>query len=228
MSNTIVKKTRKQRGFTQKELANELNVSRNIIVALERGDRELRMSEAKKLSDLLGVKVEALSGDQLPDFEKFKHMFIYLLSCLRKGEYMPKTKLAKMIYLGDFAWYYYNLESMSGMSYRRYPYGPVADEFFRAFDQFELESLISVKVTETEDGHKCYLTRLAEGGRKAAGKGLADDEKELLEDIFTNWSEKSTPDIVSFTHQQLPYKLAVDDEIISYELITQEEEKDLY
>jgi len=38
---------------------------------------------------------------------------------------IPKTKLAKLLYLADFSWFYKNLESMSGMSYRKMQFGLV-------------------------------------------------------------------------------------------------------
>ena len=43
---------------------------------------------------------------------------------------VPKTKLAKLLYLADFAWYYDHLKSMSGMQYRKITFGPVPDTFF--------------------------------------------------------------------------------------------------
>jgi len=43
---------------------------------------------------------------------------------------VPKTKLAKLLYLADFTNFYKELEPMSGVKYRRMEYGPVADVFF--------------------------------------------------------------------------------------------------
>ena len=45
----------------------------------------------------------------------------------------------------------------------------------------------------------------------------------MMKKIANKWADKSTSDIVNFTHNQLPYFLCNDNEIIPYELITQED-----
>lgn len=227
MSHQVIKEARKKKDLTQEDLAKDLGVSRNIIMAIEKGERELTMGEAKKLSDLLGITVESLADDHLSDFSKYKEMILYTLETADE-ESIPKTKLAKLLYLTDFTWHYHHLESMSGMSYRKYPYGPVPNEYFRALEELELEYLINVETDKTDDGYTTYLISLTEGGKKATKDKLETAEKELINDITAKWQSKRTRDIVGFTHQQLPYKLSADDEIISYALITQEDEGDLY
>jgi len=232
MNNHTIKKARKKRGLTQKDLAQKLDVSRNIVIKIEKGKRELRMSEAGELSDLLGIKVEALVEGRLPEFDKYKEMILYTLACVADmdagDDQVPKTKLAKILYLADFTWFYHELESMSGMSYRKIDYGPVPDEFFRALEDLEHEKLIDITITETEDERKAHLINLTEGGKQVTYNELRDKEQGLIREIVVKWEPKSTSDIVSFTHQQLPYKLAADGEIISYALIGQEQEQNLY
>jgi len=231
MSTQTIKQVRKKRGMTQADVADSLDVSRNIIIALEKGTRELTMSEAKKLSELLGISVTSLSDDQYADFEKYQAMILWALAGLTVGDgKIPKTKLAKMLYLADFTWFYHEMESMSGMSYRKIDYGPVPDEYFRALEDLEQNNLIDIEINKTEDGYKAHLVRLTEGGKKAQRENelLKSEEKELIGKIVFKWEPKSTADIVGFTHQQLPYKIADEKEIISYALVGQEEEADLY
>ena len=56
---------------------------------------------------------------------------------LIKTEKIPKTKLAKLLYLADFAWYYEHLQSMSGMRYKKMQYGPVPNNYFALVDEAE-------------------------------------------------------------------------------------------
>lgn len=229
MGTNIIKKTREKKGVSQQDLADQLGMSRNIIVALENGKRELKTSETKKLSGYLGVSVQSLMDDQFPDFDKYKEMILKVLACLKNNDgRIPKTKLAKMLYLADFTWFYHHMESMSGMSYRRIQYGPVPDEYFRALEDLEWENLIDTETEKTNQGHKTHLVSLAEGGKQKDLEILGEGEKELISKIVAKWEPKSTKDIVGFTHQQLPYKLAEDGEIISYALIGQLEEAELY
>ncbi|MEX2405448.1 MAG: type II toxin-antitoxin system antitoxin SocA domain-containing protein [Candidatus Paceibacterota bacterium] len=222
-----IKQLRTERSITQKELADILGVSRNTVVLLEKGERDLTVEEAKTLSRVLGIRVEALSGGQMPDFEKYKQIILFILSLTGGDGRIPKTKLAKILYLADFTHFYHTMESMSGMQYRKIQYGPVPDEFFRALEELEWEHLINVEIKEKEE-YVTHLVSLTDGGKAADVDQVSGSEKSLLRKIMKKWENKSTRDIIGFTHQQLPYKLAFEGEFIRYSLIGQEEEKNLY
>lgn len=49
-----------------------------------------------------------------------------------------------------------------------------------------------------------------------------------MKKIANKWRDKKTKDIVNFTHNQLPYFLCRDNEVIPYELITQEDPDKVY
>ena len=88
-------------------------------------------------------------------------------------------------------------------------------------------------MSTTEDGTiiretkgKAILFSLIE--KEAPSSRLSDDELDLIEKIGKAWSGKSTDDIVSFTHEQLPWQICRDGEVIPYGLITQEEPERVY
>ena len=57
---------------------------------------------------------------------------------------------------------------------------------------------------------------------------LSDDEKDLLKKIAIKWKDSNTKDIVDFTHNQLPWIICKEKEIIPYNLITQEDKENVY
>jgi hypothetical protein len=57
---------------------------------------------------------------------------------------------------------------------------------------------------------------------------LSESELELIREIANKWSMHNTESIVDFTHEQLPWKISRDNEVIPYELITQEEPENVY
>ena len=57
---------------------------------------------------------------------------------------------------------------------------------------------------------------------------LSEDEMNLLQKIAKKWKDKNTQEIINFTHQQLPWMICADKEIIPYDLITQEESDNVY
>src|SRR3989344_9185129 len=144
---SLIKALRIERGFSQSFVAEKLGLSRQSYMAVERGTRELTLPEAEKLHGLYGISIEDLANAVIPQYEKYKEMILAFLqgsASYRDGK-VPKTKLAKLLYLADFAWYYQKLESMSGMQYLRRTYGPVPDPYFRALDELELMKKISTK-----------------------------------------------------------------------------------
>jgi transcriptional regulator with XRE-family HTH domain len=214
-----------ERGLSQSYVAQKLSLSRQSYMGLERGARELSLLEAEKLHDLYGVSIEELVNASVPQYEKYKEMILAFLQSSvsdRDGK-VPKTKLAKLLYLADFTWYYNKLESMSGMQYLRRTYGPVPDPYFRALDELEQDGKISI---ERKDD--AFLVRLGKGVERQKLQFLETEEKKLIKEITEKWKGKRTQEIVNFTHEQLPYKLCAPDEVIPYELITQEDPENVY
>lgn len=220
----LIKCLRVEKGLSQEEICRKIGVSRSSYITFEQGKTELNFPQMAKLADIFGISLEQVGSGIKPNYEKYKQM---ILAYLRKAASIDgkilKTKLAKMLYLADFAWYYEHLESMSGMQYRRLQYGPVPDVYFRAIDELEEMGKITVD-------HKGEMLLISEN--KSADSqplnALSKGEIKMIESIGAKWKDKKTAEIVNFTHNQLPYKICQPDEIIPYELITQEDPSYVY
>ena len=225
-----IKELRIEKDFSQEQIAKVIGVSRPTYTAIEAGKQELSADEIQKLAKFYSISIDELLSGVTPNIEKYKHMILtYLrMNLSNKGDgKVPKTKLAKLLYLADFAWFYEHLKSMSGMQYRKLAYGPVPDVFFRAID--ELAEAGKIYVEPKTDGEKeMFLISESESNRNEKTKTLSSDETELMEKIAKKWKDKKTVDIVNFTHNQLPYLLCRTDELIPYELITQEDADQVY
>lgn len=220
----FIRTLRLKKGFSQAFMAEKLVISRPSYIGIERGSREITLEEAEKLKNLFGISIEEFANAILPKYEKYKQMIVaYLKSSASPDGKVPKTKLAKLLYLADFAWYYQNLNSMSGMQYLRRAYGPVPDPYFRALAELEEEGKIAVD-------HKgnALLVSLSGSSSKQKLDLLDDKEIELIKKISAKWNNKRTRDIVDFTHEQLPYKLCAPDEVIPYDLIIQQDPDYVY
>lgn len=220
----FIKELRIKKSLSQVEVAKKIGISRSSYISFEQGKIELSLSEAAKLADLFGVSLCDVESGLKPNYEKYKEM---ILAYLRKASSIDnkilKTKLAKMLYLADFAWFYYHLTSMSGMQYRRIKYGPVPDMYFRAIDELENEG----KITIDRKGEMILISE----NRRSKNQNLSilsKDELDLIDKISKKWKNRKTNEIVDFTHNQLPYKICSSDEIIPYELITQEDPEYVY
>lgn len=218
-----IKELRTQKGLSQEQVAEAIGVSRPTYGAIETGKQTLDVEEVQKLARLFGVGVDELLSGNIPNIEKYKQMILmYLRMNISKDGKIPKTKLAKLLYLADFAWFYDHLESMSGMQYRKIAYGPVPDTFFRALNELEESGKILIEHKNTDAGDM-FLISESESNKNEKIRTLSKEEELLMKKIVEKWKNKKTNEIVTFTHNQLPYALCRENELIPYELITQED-----
>ncbi len=204
-------------GLTQQQVADRLGLSRQRYILIEKGERDISTKELSILADTFGIMPEDFFHDPV-DMPKFRQMYFACLkfaSDNRGG--VPKTKLAKLLYLADFTNFFQDLEPMSGVKYRRMEYGPVADVFFSLTDDLYQTGKIEIKPVERAQVI-CSRSREADTFDRLSTKELG-----LIKEICDQWKDRRTEEIVNFSHEQLPWKLCRDGEFIPYELIIQED-----
>jgi len=156
--------------------------------------------------------------------EKYKQMILNAIAfgADEHDQKITKTKLAKLVYLADFTWYYNHLVPMSGMSYKRLPQGPVPDVYFRAIDELIEDGALCL-----EERGRAFMLSMAESG-SAPSNQLSAKEVAMISGIGNAWQGKQTQEIVNFTHEQLPWQICREGEVIPYGLITQEDPEKVY
>ena len=213
-----IEQVRNSQGYTQEQISHVLGVSRLTYISVKNGKRDLGVSELEKLAAFFNVPVSEFF-DQPRDNAKFRQMYFYILRNFKEG--VPKTKLAKLLYLADFAYFYDNLEPISGVRYLRREYGPVADVFFELTDDLfdkgkidiiPLDFALMIKPTTSEQDYSL----------------LSEAEKDMIDNICHYWKDRRTSEIVNFTHEQKPWKACRDGEYIPYSLIIQEDPDHVY
>ena len=218
-----IRRLRKERGLSQAEVASNLDISRPSYIDIEKGKRELKLSQLMRLASILRIPAEELQFDSAMvatnDFPMPKLKQI-ILNCVRFGGAegdgkITKTKLAKLVYLAEFKWFYDQLEPLTGFSYRRLAQGPVPDAYFRAIDELFDEKLIDIKRQGS-----AFMISLNEA---ASNDLLTKAELATVKNVSQKWRTSNTQQIVDFTHRQLPWKICRQGELIPYELIIQED-----
>ena len=228
MSNNYIRKIKEFRlknNLSQEQVAMIIGVSRPTYAEIESGKQGLSAEEAQKLASFMAISIDELLTGNISDVAKYKQMilaFLRMKLTSKDDKKVPKTKLAKLLYLSDFAWFYNKGESMSGMSYRKIEYGPVPDTFFRALDELEEGGKINIERKVVNDKEVILISE-SDSNLNERIDSLSGDELKLMKEIAKKWKDKKTKEIVNFTHNQLPYTLCKIDEIIPYELITQED-----
>ncbi len=147
----LIIKLRKSNKISQEDLAKRLGISRPTLIAIEKGERDITLGELKNISKIFDLPIEIILDEELNTdartnaqghtkkaLNRFRNL---ILLCIKYGAdddgRITKTKLAKLVYLCDFAGYYHFLKPISGFEYRRLAQGPVAIQFFDIIDQDE-------------------------------------------------------------------------------------------
>ena len=229
----LIIKLRKASELTQEELAQKLGISRPTLIALEKGERDITLTELKNLSTIFDIPLEIILDEELKtatkvenqdysqkSFQKFHNL---VLSCIKYGSAndgkITKTKLAKLVYLCDFASYYHFLKPISGFEYRKLAQGPVAIEFFDLIDEDQ-----SIAAERSKNGNAIMISLVEDPNDTL----LSKEEQKLIRKVCEKWKKASTQEIVEFTHEQLPWASCKDREVIPYELINMESPDHVY
>ncbi|MBI5152809.1 DUF4065 domain-containing protein [Candidatus Peregrinibacteria bacterium] len=230
MKNLIIK-LRKSAGLSQEELSQKIGISRPTLISIEKGERDITLTELKKISEIFDIPIEIILDEELEisqkidlqkfsekSFQKFHNL---ILQCIKYGAdedgKITKTKLAKLVYLCDFASYYKFLNPISGFEYRKLDQGPVAIEFFDIIDSNE-----SICV---EKKGKAMMVSLVE---QPDDNALNPEEQKLVQAVCKKWRKADTQKLVDFTHNQIPWKVCKNREVIPYTLINNEAPENVY
>lgn len=213
-------KLREKSGLTQEAVAKSLGLSRQRYMLVEKGERDLSIEELEILAGVFGVSIVDFFNEPRNN-KKFLQMYFYILKYAGKNGKIPKTKLAKLLYLADFRNFFDELEPMSGVRYIRREYGPVADIFFEVTEDLYDTGKINIEPYNEALMIKSTTSDIGEDL-------LSASEKKRIREICALWKDKRTSEIVNFTHQQKPWLACKDGEYIPYTLIVQEDPEHVY
>ncbi len=224
----FLKYLREERTMSQAEVALVAGMSRASYVAVEKGTKELTLAEANAITKLFGITLDELVRTVAPDLQKYTHMMLHFIRAAKVTKTaIKKTKLASLLYLADFAWYYKHQESLSGLSYRKIAFGPVADVYFRLLEEMEVGGTINIKQIYRDDYHMYEIEETRTSAKKPLST-LSKKEQAHLEKIWGQWEKSSTAEITKFTTEQIPYQKSQDGEVIDYVLIKEEDSYNIY
>ncbi len=165
-----IKELREQNKFSQEYLAEQLKVSRPTYTQIEKGERDLTITEARKLADVFDIPFESfLQGKEgirtivkiegkkkqaretereirisIPQekAEKFEQTLLYILAKIGGKPNIGQTVLYKLLYFIDFDYYEKFEEQLIGAKYIKNHYGPTPVMFAKIIERMEKEKKI--------------------------------------------------------------------------------------
>ena len=245
MLHEFIHQQRRKREMTQEYLASELGISRPTYIQIERGKRELTISEARKLAAIFDLSLGAFLAEKEPrhevvvkqeaagseddlqirvtskDLDKFKQVLLYVLTKVGAKPNIGETVLHKLLYFIDFDYYEKFEESLMGATYIKNHHGPTSIEFATVVgDMQEQEELQAVKSKYFQYQQKKYLPL-----KPPALDLLSAREVAHIDDVLARLSDKSAAEIRRYSHGDIPWQSAEDGEPLSYESVFYRDEK---
>jgi transcriptional regulator with XRE-family HTH domain len=237
-----IQEQRKKIGLTQEFLASALKISRPTYIQIERGERDLTITEAKKLAEIFGIVFDDfLQGKEspLPKIElgkrarpkkikqevrisvpqenivKLKETLLYILEKIGALPNIGEAVICKILYFIDFDYYEKYEEQLIGATYIKNYHGPTPAAFVEIVKQMERDNdLVRVVKKYFQYDQKKYLPR-----RKADLSIFSAREKELIDTEIERFKDFNASKIEEYSHKDVPWVGAKDLQPISYEAV---------
>ncbi|HNH34006.1 MAG TPA: DUF4065 domain-containing protein [bacterium] len=234
---------RDSKSFSQEYVADIIGVSRPTYVQIEKGERELTVSEVKKLAALYEMDISDLLMQETPtrkkitldskqptkkakepslrisvpqkNIEKFKEVLLYILGKVGAKPNIGETAIYKLLYFIDFDYYEKYEEQLIGATYIHNHFGPTPVEFQAITDKMKVDNELTVVTNKYfQYDQKKYLPL-----RPAKLVVLNAQEKALIDDVLARLSDKSATELSEYSHGDIPWKIHAAGEVIEYDSV---------
>src|SRR3989338_325498 len=163
VKHTFLLELRKAHNLSQAFVAKNIEVSRQSYMEIEKGAKELTLSQAQKIAGIFNISLEALiAGKKISDIKvsfdkekkkeevqevridvpqknikKFKEVLLYILEKVGSKSNVGMTVLYKLLYFIDFDFYEKYEEQLIGATYIKNHFGPTPVEFKKVIDDMK-------------------------------------------------------------------------------------------
>ncbi len=234
-----LKELRGKKGFSQEDVAKALNISRTAVSQIENDERSVSGLELATFSRIFEVSTDYLLGlesepevvfvkeaKQAPkqamrisvpriQLEKFKQVLLYVLERCAGKPNIGETVLHKLLYFIDFNYYEMYEQQLTGATYIKNKYGPTPVEFIKIIEKMKDSQEIRI----IKDKYYGYPQKRYLPLRKADLTKLKASEKEIIDQVINQLSDKTATEISEYSHEDVPWKATKNREAIDYELV---------
>ncbi|MEZ5070087.1 MAG: DUF4065 domain-containing protein [Bacteroidales bacterium] len=234
-----VQTLRKQRGYSQEDVANILKIPRSSVAQLEGGKRNLSVLELLSLSDYLGFSLEAFVThpyeqpetnlqvseptkevvgirNSHPDLRlgKTRNILLYVMERCGGKPNVGETVLYKLLYFADFNYYERYEDHLTGATYRKLSFGPVPQQIDQLLQTMEAQGLLKRIKTKYHGFPQTRYIPL----RKADLTMMTAAEKEMIDQVLVQFSDWTAASLSEYSHRDMPWRATEEGDIIDYEL----------
>jgi len=241
IKHTFLLELRNNHGISQAFVAEKIGVSRASYIEIEKGAKELTLSQANTIAEIFNITLpELISGEKIPDvkvsieetpekkekqeiridvpqknLKKFKEVLLYVLEKVGSKSNVGMTVLYKLLYFIDFDYYEKFEEQLVGATYIKNHFGPTPVEFKKIVESMESKGeLETVKSKYFLHEQTKYLPR-----RESDISVLNAKEIKHIDEVLARLSDKSATELSEYSHKDVPWITAEDGRPLSYESV---------
>jgi transcriptional regulator with XRE-family HTH domain len=245
MLGRFIQEQRKKRGLTQEFLALRLGISRPTYMQIERGERELVVSEAKKLAGIFDMLLDDFLASKeisppriklekptkimkakdngreirisVPQekIKKFKEALLYILERIGARPNIGEAVVCKLMYFIDFDFYEKFEEQLIGAKYIKNHHGPTPIAFPKIVAQMEKTG----DLTRVVQKYFQYDQKKYLPLRKSDLSEFSAREKEFIDEEIERFKDFNAAQIEKYSHKDVPWITADNLQIIDYEAV---------
>ncbi|MEO5906603.1 MAG: type II toxin-antitoxin system antitoxin SocA domain-containing protein [Saprospiraceae bacterium] len=230
---------RKQKGWSQEDLAKHIRISRSSLTQIELGNRSIDIMELQSLAMVLGFSIDdfvsvdfqtdtllAVEENEEPKsaverisipalkVDKFKNILLYILERCAGKPNVGETVLYKLLYFADFNYYELYEEQMTGATYRKLQYGPVPQKMDKIIsDMTQSNQLQRLNVNYFDKVQTRFIPLV-----KPDLTQLKASEKDVIDRVIDQMGDWSATMISDYSHGDKPWKATAINEDLNYEL----------
>lgn len=238
-----IRKLREGKRLTQERVARALGLTRQTYLSVEKGQRDLSVSELQALAELFEMDACDLLGDspsgrgsvvelgapgktrrapaqlriRVPQHqvEKFKEVLLYVLSRVGALPHVGETVIYKLLYFIDFDYYEKYEEHLMGATYLKNKFGPAPVEFKAiVVDMEERGEIERVRSKHFQYDQSKYLPR-----RAARLEVLCARELQHIDEVLARLGDKNARAISEYSHEDVPWLVTKAGQPIDYETV---------
>ncbi|HRZ29903.1 MAG TPA: DUF4065 domain-containing protein [Candidatus Paceibacterota bacterium] len=224
----FIQTLRNENKFTQDYLAEQLNIARQTYAQIEKGERDLTVTEAKKLAHVfnldlndflqcrkteivINIKKDKENKEKtrsqeirinIPqkNIDKFKEVLLYILIKVGNKPNVGETVLYKLLYFIDFDYYEKYEEQLMGMTYIKNHYGPTPVEFKAAIaDMIKKGEIEIIESKYFNHIQKKYLPVREFNLSKLMAQELCH-----IDEVLLRLSDKNATELSKYSHDDVP------------------------
>lgn len=239
---TFLEKIRQKRGFSQELLAEKLEVSRPTIQKILVGEKELTLTQAKKVAEFFEISLQSILNEKeesdievrlekarakqnktpgirisVPreSVEKFKQVLLYITEKIGALPNVGQTVLYKLLYFCDFDYYEKFEDQLIGAKYIKNHYGPTPVAFKKIVeDMVRIGEIEEVRTKYFQHDQTKYLPV-----QRADLKSFSAREIQHIDEVLNRLANKSAKELSDLSHKDVPWITAEEGQEVDYEAV---------